>query len=223
MASPGVQSVDRALDLLEALGEAERSLSLAEVAQRTGLTPPTAHRLLRTMQARGYVNQHASREYSPGPALIALGRKATPALAVLAQPVLAELEEISGETANLAVLDRDQSNIFQEMYLDSSAQGIPAFLQNVSDPEFKELGDKLATAQYTTVEERRELPASAFGIPETREFPLVDAAHIRAAEAYFRYAPDDRKAALARRILARAREMGVDVRSRVIRGWAGEA
>ena len=70
---------------------------------------------------------------------------------------------------------------------------------------------------------RHELPDSAFGIPETREFPLVDAAHIRAAEAYFRYAPDDRKAALARRILARAREMGVDVRSRVIRGWAGEA
>ena len=79
------------------------------------------------------------------------------------------------------------------------------------------------TPDRLTVEERRELPASAFGIPETREFPLVDAAHIRAAEAYFRYAPDDRKAALARRILARAREMGVDVRSRVIRGWAGEA
>lgn len=107
MASPGVQSVDRALDLLEALGSAERSLSLAEAAQRTSLTPPTAHRLLRTMQARGYVNQNASREYSPGPALIALGRRATPALAVLAQPVLAELEEISGETANLAVLDQD--------------------------------------------------------------------------------------------------------------------
>ena len=107
MASPGVQSVDRALDLLEALGAAERSLSLAEAAQRTSLTPPTAHRLLRTMQARGYVNQNASREYSPGPALIALGRRATPALAVLAQPVLAELEEISGETANLAVLDQD--------------------------------------------------------------------------------------------------------------------
>ena len=68
-----------------------------------------------------------------------------------------------------------------------------------------------------TAAERHELPDSAFGIPETREFPLVDAAHIRAAEAYFRYAPDDRKAALARRILARAREMGVDVRSRVIR------
>lgn len=83
------------------------------------------------------------------------------------------------------------------------------------------MAPKTKTPDRLTVEERRELPASAFGIPETREFPLVDAAHIRAAEAYFRYAPDDRKAALARRILARAREMGVDVRSRVIRGWAG--
>ena len=42
MATTPVQSVDRALDLLEALGEAERSLSLAEVAGRTGLTPPKA-------------------------------------------------------------------------------------------------------------------------------------------------------------------------------------
>lgn len=73
-----------------------------------------------------------------------------------------------------------------------------------------------------TAAERHELPDSAFGIPETREFPLVDAEHVRAAEAYFRYAPDDKKAALARRILARADEFGVEVRSRTVRGWAGE-
>ncbi len=59
------------------------------------------------------------------------------------------------------VLDRDQSNIFQEMYLDSSAQGIPVFLENVSDPEFKELGDALATAQFATVEERHDMMARA--------------------------------------------------------------
>jgi len=59
------------------------------------------------------------------------------------------------------VLDRDQSNIFQEMYLSSSAQGIPVFLLNVSDPEFKDLGDKLATAVFKTVEERREMMARA--------------------------------------------------------------
>lgn len=71
-----------------------------------------------------------------------------------------------------------------------------------------------------TAEERRELPAEAFGIPETREFPLTDAEHVRAAETYFRYAPDRQKAALARRILAKADQYGVEVRSEVIRSLA---
>ena len=57
------------------------------------------------------------------------------------------------------------------------------------------------TDDRLTAAERHELPDSAFGIPETREFPLVDAEHVRAAEAYFRYAPEAKKAALARRIL----------------------
>jgi len=39
------------------------------------------------------------------------------------------------------------------------------------------MAPKTKTPDRLTVEERRELPASAFGIPETREFPLVDAAH----------------------------------------------
>lgn len=39
-----------------------------------------------------------------------------------------------------------------------------------------------------TAEERRALPSTAFGIPETREFPLIDPDHIRSAERYFRYA-----------------------------------
>ena len=41
-----------------------------------------------------------------------------------------------------------------------------------------------------TAEERRELDDDAFGIPSRREFPLVDAAHVRAAESYFRLAQD---------------------------------
>ena len=44
-----------------------------------------------------------------------------------------------------------------------------------------------------TTEERKELPSSDFGLPETREFPMPDAAHVRAAESYFRYAPEDKK------------------------------
>lgn len=72
-----------------------------------------------------------------------------------------------------------------------------------------------------TAEARDELPDTAFGIPGTREFPLVDAHHVRAAEAYFHHAPDKRKAALAQRIPAKAAEHGVKVQRRVIRNRAG--
>ena len=74
------------------------------------------------------------------------------------------------------VLDRDQSNIFQEMYLDSSAQGIPAFLDNVSDPEFKELGDRLATADFATLQERHDMMARALelSLQDSLQVFLID-------------------------------------------------
>ena len=71
-----------------------------------------------------------------------------------------------------------------------------------------------------SAEERRELPASDFGIPGTREFPLHDAAHVRAAESYFRFAPEEYKPLLAYRILLKARQFDVDVKSPVILSWA---
>lgn len=71
-------------------------------------------------------------------------------------------------------------------------------------------------------EKRKHLEDSEFGIPETREFPLTDAAHVRAAESYFRYAPDDKKAMLAHRILQKAKKFGVNVESPVIWEWANK-
>lgn len=71
-------------------------------------------------------------------------------------------------------------------------------------------------------EERRDLPDSVFGLPERREYPMPDAAHVRAAEAYFRYCPEDLRPELARNILRFAREYGVDVESPTILQYAGE-
>ena len=71
-----------------------------------------------------------------------------------------------------------------------------------------------------TAEKRPELDDDAFGIPSRREFPLVDAAHVRAAESYFRYAPEADKPALARRILRQAAEFGIEIRSETILRWA---
>lgn len=71
-------------------------------------------------------------------------------------------------------------------------------------------------------EERKELPDSVFGLPERREYPMPDAAHVRAAESYFRYCPDDLKPKLARAILAKAREYGVNVESPTVLSYAQE-
>lgn len=65
-------------------------------------------------------------------------------------------------------------------------------------------------------EERRELPDSLYGLPERREYPMPDAAHVRAAEAYFRYCPDDLKPRLARAIVRFAKQYGVDVESSTV-------
>jgi peptide/nickel transport system substrate-binding protein len=58
-------------------------------------------------------------------------------------------------------LNRDEKSIFQEMYLPTSAQGIPLFLDNQSDPVFIEAGDALANGAFTTLEERHDLMVKA--------------------------------------------------------------
>lgn len=70
-------------------------------------------------------------------------------------------------------------------------------------------------------EERNELPDSVFGLPQRREYPMPDAPHVRAAEAYFRYCPEQLKPQLAKAILARAAQYGVDVKSPEILEYAG--
>lgn len=71
-------------------------------------------------------------------------------------------------------------------------------------------------------EERKELPDSMFGLPERREYPMPDATHVRAAEAYFRYCPEELKPKLARAILRFAKLYGVDVESHTVHSYAGE-
>lgn len=73
-----------------------------------------------------------------------------------------------------------------------------------------------------TVEERRELPTDVYGLPQRREYPMPDAAHVRAAEAYFRYCPEDLKPQLARAILAKAEQFGVHIESPTVLNYANE-
>lgn len=102
----GVQSVDRAIDVLEAMTELGGAATLSELAATTGLALPTIHRLVRTLVSRGYARQAPSRRYTLGPNLIRLGESAGRQLGAGARPHLEQLARELGETANLAMIDR---------------------------------------------------------------------------------------------------------------------
>ncbi len=106
----GVQVIERALSLLEHLALIGTWVGVSELSQATGQPVGTVHRLLMTLLARGYVaRDERTRRYTIGPACHFL--TARPRFIsdwkTLTTPLLQQLAELSGETANLAVLDRD--------------------------------------------------------------------------------------------------------------------
>jgi IclR family transcriptional regulator, acetate operon repressor len=104
----GVQSLERAFQLLELMAQADGEVPLSRLAELSGLPVSSIHRLVRTLLARGYVRQLPNRRYVLGPALIHLGEMASRGLGAFARPHLSRLVDAVGETANLAVLDGDR-------------------------------------------------------------------------------------------------------------------
>lgn len=104
----GVQSVDRALLLIETLAEDDEGYRLTDLAIRTGLSPSTIHRLLTTLEKRRFVQ--FDREQSMwhiGVQSFAVGstfaRRRN--FVTQAMPYLRKLRDQTRETANLAVID----------------------------------------------------------------------------------------------------------------------
>lgn len=104
----GVQSLERAFDLLERMADAGGEVGLSELSGSSGLPLPTIHRLMRTLVACGYVRQQPNRRYALGPRLIRLGESSARLMGTWARPHLARLVEETGETANMALMDGDE-------------------------------------------------------------------------------------------------------------------
>lgn len=102
-----VQSVDRTIDVLEALAEVGGIGRSKEIAQAVGLPVPTVHRLLATLNIRGYVLQLPDRRYALGSRLVRLGTVAAQQSGAQVQPVLDRLVARLEETVNLAFLTQD--------------------------------------------------------------------------------------------------------------------
>jgi DNA-binding IclR family transcriptional regulator len=98
----GVQSVQRAAALLEAIAGSAEPRTAPELAELCGLNRSTAWRILATLEEEGLVDREAGR-YSIGHAIARLAAAATEALPRVARPHLEELSSGTGETVSLAV------------------------------------------------------------------------------------------------------------------------
>ena len=103
-----VQSIDRAAELLAAIAAAPGAEAAPALADRCGLNRSTAWRILATLEHHGLVERDPdSNRYRLGFAVLRLAAAAGhEPLVRLAHPVLLELAEATGETANLAVARR---------------------------------------------------------------------------------------------------------------------
>jgi DNA-binding IclR family transcriptional regulator len=102
------QSVLKALDILECLASAKQPLSAQDVARLCGQSRPTAHRLLATLLARGYVKTvQDSAQYQLGSKIMSLSKDFLEHLDLpeLARPSMRELSRITNETVHLGILD----------------------------------------------------------------------------------------------------------------------
>lgn len=103
-----VQSLTRALGLLNALAASDGGLALSEVARTAGLAVSTAHRLLTTLQQEGFARFDEERgAWTVGVQAFVVGSAflRSRELTAVARPVMRQLMERSGETVNLAVPD----------------------------------------------------------------------------------------------------------------------
>lgn len=104
--SGGVQSLTRALNILDALAAHEDGLSLTALARAVALPPSSAHRLLTTLQRKRFVRfEPAGMMWRIGVQAFIVGsafarsREVSP----LALPYMRQLMERTGETVNLFV------------------------------------------------------------------------------------------------------------------------
>jgi DNA-binding IclR family transcriptional regulator len=95
----------KAFRLLETLGGQQGEFRLGELASATCLAKPTAHRILNDLVDLGYVERTPSAAYRVTDKLQHLSLAVDDrSLISAADPVLAELQAITRETVNLAVL-----------------------------------------------------------------------------------------------------------------------
>lgn len=105
-----VEAVERALSILEAFGEERPALSLAALAEETGLYKSTILRLSASLERFGYLTRDAAGLYRLGPSVWRLGSiyRRSFDLGEEIRPELRALVDATGETASFYVREAEE-------------------------------------------------------------------------------------------------------------------
>src|SRR5215208_2988491 len=102
-----IQSVDRSARILKALASGPRRLGVSQLADQLGLSRPTVHGLLQTLQAHGFVEQDRdSDKYQLGAGLLHLGNSYLDHNELRARSIVhaERLAQSTGEAVRVGVL-----------------------------------------------------------------------------------------------------------------------
>jgi len=109
-ATPGIQVIDRAAALLDAIARYPEPVSLKVLGADTGLHPSTAHRILGALIQNRFVEKDAAGRYRLGLRLLQLGVRlhGDVDMRAVARPIMESLRDKLGESVNLTIREGDE-------------------------------------------------------------------------------------------------------------------
>lgn len=173
-----IQSVERAVKVLQTLGNHPDGLALGALAESVGFSPSSVHHILRTLQRHGFVDQMEDRTYKLGQGIFDLvhasskARSWTSEVLAAMEALKAEFGEtvlfgILGETAAVVAgsVESDQSlrvawRVGDRLPLHCSALG-KSILSVLDDSALDDVLSRLDLVKYTpaTIDDAEELRA----------------------------------------------------------------
>lgn len=105
---PVIQSVERALQILDLFNEQATELKITDISKQMGLSKSTLHSLLKTLQLHGYIDQNPENgRYRLGMKLVERGHFVVGTMDIrqTAKGWLTDLSQRTGQTTHLGILD----------------------------------------------------------------------------------------------------------------------
>ncbi len=200
----GVQSIMRALSILDALAENEDGLSLTALARTVALPPSSAHRLLTTLQRKRFVRfEPGAMSWRVGVQAFVVGNAFARSreVAPLAMPYMRQLMEKTGETVNLYVPNGGHAVCIAQV---QSRQVIRAISRpGGSVPLDRSAAGKAILAKMTKIDVNEIL--SKHGRPDAKRSSAVKLSKLHAELGRIRvrgFALDDEEVAVGLRCIA---------------------